>query len=218
MKGKNLYKRKLFDQVSLSDSCKSVILGSILGDGSLKLYGGYKNARLSIRHSNIQKDYLLWKMEKLSEINNIKSLQIQQPTGYSKQLKLLYQSQSHKELTKLYDLTYRKNNLIIKRRWLNNMTPLSLAIWWLDDGSLIGNGKKGVLCTDGFDEKSVILLSKYLLKVWKIKTRVGNVKRIREGKEQLYPRIWLSTNELRKFFDLIREWVPESMKYKINMK
>jgi hypothetical protein len=59
MKGKNLNKIKLFDQISLSDSCKSVILGSILGDGSLKLYDGYKNARLSIRHSNIQKDYLL---------------------------------------------------------------------------------------------------------------------------------------------------------------
>jgi|JI71714B2RNA_FD_contig_21_6683792_length_397_multi_2_in_0_out_0_1 hypothetical protein len=55
-------------------------------------------------------------MEKLSEINNFKSLQIQQPTGYSKQLKLLYQSQSHEELTKLYALTYKKNKLNIKRR------------------------------------------------------------------------------------------------------
>ena len=218
MKGKNLNKIKLFDQISLSDSCKSVILGSILGDGSLKLYDGYKNARLSIRHSNIQKDYLLWKMEKLSEINNFKSLQIQQPTGYSKQLKLLYQSQSHEELTKLYALTYKKNKLNIKRRWLNHMTPLSLAVWWLDDGSLIGNRKKGVICTDGFSEKSVNLLSNYLFKVWKIKTRVGNVRRIREGKEKLYPRIWISTNELRKIFDIIKEWVPECIKYKINMK
>lgn len=218
MKGKNLNKIKLFDQISLSDSCKSVILGSILGDGSLKLYDGYKNARLSIRHSNIQKDYLLWKMEKLSEINNLKSLQIQQPTGYSKQLKLLYQSQSHEELTKLYALTYKKNKLNIKRRWLNHMTPLSLAVWWLDDGSLIGNRKKGVICTDGFSEKSVNLLSNYLFKVWKIKTRVGNVRRIREGKENLYPRIWISTYELRKFFDIIKEWVPECIKYKINMK
>lgn len=128
MKGVNLEKVKLFHQISLSDECKSVILGSILGDGSLKLYQGYKNARLSIRHSAIQKDYLLWKIEKLSEINNPKSLQIQNPTGFSVHEKLLYQSSSNIELTKLYNLTYKKNKLVIRRTWLNNMTPLSLAI------------------------------------------------------------------------------------------
>ena len=58
-KNKNLYKIKLFNQISLSENCKSVVLGSILGDGSLKKYSGYKNARLSIRHSIVQKDYML---------------------------------------------------------------------------------------------------------------------------------------------------------------
>jgi hypothetical protein len=35
----------------------------------------------------------------------------------------------------------------------------------MDDGSLIGNKRKGVLCTDGFEEKQVRILSKYLKKV-----------------------------------------------------
>jgi hypothetical protein len=56
---KNTHKLKLFNQISLSDCCKSIILGSILGDGCLKIYKGYKNARLSIRHSEIQRDYLI---------------------------------------------------------------------------------------------------------------------------------------------------------------
>lgn len=217
MRGKNLEKIKLYHQISLSDCCKSVILGSLLGDGSLKLYKGYKNARLSVRHSEVQKDYLLYKIQYLKEIENPRSLQIQKPSGKSKHQKLLFESNSHEELTKLYNYTYKHNQLVIRRRWLNNMTSLSLAIWWLDDGSLIGNKKKGVLCTDGFDEKSVLLLSKYLLKVWGIKTRVGNVKRVRDGVTNLYPRLWLSTNELKKFIHIIKDWVPESMQYKIEM-
>ena len=52
------------------------------------------------------------------------------------------------------------------------MTPLSLAIWWLDDGSIIGNGRKGVLCTDGFDEESVHVLARYLEKVWGVYAHV----------------------------------------------
>lgn len=217
MKNKNLCKVKLFDQISLSDCCKSVILGSILGDGSLKKYKGQKNPRLSIRHSIINKEYLLWKMEFLTELNSPKSLLTQDPHGFSKNEKLLYQSKCHEELNKLYNLTYKNNQLAIQRKWLNRLTPLSLAVWWCDDGSLIGNRKKGVLCTDGFDEKSVILLSRYLLKVWDIKTRVGNVKKVYKGKEKLYPRIWISTNELKKFIEIIKDHVPTSMKRKIEI-
>lgn len=217
-KNKNLYKIKLFNQISLSENCKSVVLGSLLGNGSLKKYSGYPNAIFSIRHSLLQKDYMLWKMGFLKEVHNPSSLILQQPTGFSQNQKLLYQSQSHEELTKIYDLTYKYNKLLIKRKWLNHLTPLSLAIWWLDDGSLISNKKQGVLCTDGFERKQVDLLSRYLLKVWNIKTKVRNVRRVRDSVVKEYPRLWISTCDMRKFIDIIKDFVPESMKYKIQIK
>jgi len=46
--------------VPLSDKARQVILGAILGDGSLKIQTKYSNASLQIRHSEVQKDYLLW--------------------------------------------------------------------------------------------------------------------------------------------------------------
>jgi len=226
---KNTHKLKLYNQISLSDYSKSIILGSILGDGCLKIYKGYKNARLSIRHSIIQQDYLMWQINQLTEISgalsealtNPKSLQIQSASGYSKHNKLLYQSKALPELTQLYDLTYKNNKLKIKRSWLNNMTSLSLAIWWLDDGSLIGRKKKGVICTDGFDIKSVNILSNYLYKVWGIENRVACIKRLNQRYPQgykEYPRIWIGTIAMRKLIEIIKEHVPESMKYKIEMK
>lgn len=67
-KGRNLEKVKLYDQILLSDDCKSIVLGSILGNGKLKIRKGEKNARLRIKHLEEQREYYEWKVSKLREI------------------------------------------------------------------------------------------------------------------------------------------------------
>lgn len=213
-------KNKLFNKISLSESCKAIILGSILGDGSLKLYKPYKNARFWIRHSLIQKEYWEWKVSQLSEIQTTQSKQIQKPMGFSKNKKLLFQSSAKPELTQIYNILYKKNCLKIRRTWLNFMTPLSLAIWWLDDGSIIGNGKRGVFCTDCFSKEENKLLKNYLHTVWKIEVNIGTLKRTYkrgdEPKTQEIYRLYLNTTSLKKLFRLIMPSSPKlsSMIYK----
>jgi hypothetical protein len=211
----------MFDQISLSDQCKSIVCGTILGDGCLQLTSGYKNARLSIRHSEKQEEYFQWKVNNLQEIASPKSVQIQEPckNSYSSKNKLLFQSRAMEDLTKLYKLTHKRKKFCIQRRWLNCLTPLSLAIWWCDDGSIIGSPpRKGVLCTDGFDEKSVRLLARYLEKVWKVRVHVGPIRRSRKDgnySKKEYFRLWFSTEELKKWFRLIMPFLPvPSMVYK----
>jgi len=202
--------------VPLSQRARSVILGSILGDGSLKIQKSYKNANLQIRHSETQKEYLLWKADILREIATEKSVSVQKPDGYSARSKWRFVSRRLPSLTELHRLTYRDNRVRIRRTWLNQLTPLSLAVWWCDDGSLISyGGRKGVLCTDGFDEKSVRVLSRYLQVVWNIHTIVAPVGRKRDGTEERYWRIWIrSVDELRKFLRIILPHMPASMIHK----
>lgn len=196
--------KKLF----LSGRCKEIILGSLLGDGSLKIYKPYKNARFSFRHSIKQKDYFFWKVEQLKEISGKSHFWEQKPNGLGGVM-LRYQSEVREDLTDLFRLTHKQNKFTIRRKWLNMLTPLSLAIWWLDDGSLIGNGKRGVFCTDSFllDEQEV--LSQYLNKVWSIKTAIGKIRRQRDGKSVEYYRLWIrSSEELKKFLRIILPYVP----------
>lgn len=210
----NLSKKQL-SQISLSESCKAIILGSLLGDGSLKLYKPYKNARFWIRHSWIQKEYWDWKIARLSEINTKQSNQVQSPTGYSKQKKLLFQSAALEKLTQIYNITYKNNRLYIKRKWLNHMSTLSLAIWWLDDGSIIGNGKRGVFCTDAFSKKDHQLLQRYLHISWKINTKLGILNREYKGHTKQIYRLYLNNQALKKFLVLIMPYAPiPSMIYK----
>ncbi|OGE82877.1 MAG: hypothetical protein A3B10_02590 [Candidatus Doudnabacteria bacterium RIFCSPLOWO2_01_FULL_44_21] len=203
--------------VPLSDQARAIILGAILGDGSLKIQNEYSNANLQIRHSETQKEYLLWKAERLSEISGDKSISVQKADGFSKNKKWRFFSKRTPALTEIHRLTHKHNKLCIKRKWLNQMTPLSLAVWWCDDGSLIGyGGRKGVFCTDGFDESSVRILAHYLKVVWNIRVIVAPVGRKRDGKQEQYWRIWIrSQEELKKFLRIIIPYIPvPSMLYK----
>jgi len=187
----------------LSDQCKEIILGSLLGDGSLKLEKPYKNARFSFRHSIRQKEYFFWKVEQLKEISSRSCWWKQQKNSLGREM-LRYQSLALPALTEIYKLTHKKNKLIIRRKWLNQMSSLSLAVWWLDDGSIISNGRKGVFCTDNFSYKEQKILARYLKVVWKINVHIGKIKRIRNRKEIEYYRLWLrSSEELKKFLRII---------------
>ena len=53
----------------LSKNVRDIILGSLLGDGSLAINPKYKSPRFSFRHSTKQKEYFFWKVEMLKEIS-----------------------------------------------------------------------------------------------------------------------------------------------------
>ena len=187
----------------LSERSKEIILGSLLGDGSLKIHQPYKNARFSFRHSINQKDYFFWKAEELKDISGNSYFWKQKPDGFGGE-KLRYQSLVLESLTEIYRLTHKRGRFIIRRKWLNMMTPLSLAVWWLDDGSLIVNSRRGVFCTDSFPYEFQKILARYLYVVWGIKVKIAKTIRKKDGKILEYYRLWIrSGEELRKFLRII---------------
>lgn len=181
--------------MEVRNRCKEIILGSLLGDGSLRIHKPYTNARFSFRHSVKQKEYFFWKVKELKEISS-KNCFWKQKDG-----KFRYQSLALVSLTELHHLTHRKGKLYIHPKWLNKLTPLSLTIWWLDDGSLIADSRQGVFCTDGFDYEDLLVLKSCLQETWRVKTQIG-----RMGQ---YYRLWIrSSRELKKFLRIILPHIP----------
>ena len=188
--------RGIMSSLKVSNRCKEIILGSVLGDGSLILSKGYKNARFEFRHSIIQKEYFFWKVDKLKEISGDKCARKQPADGWSKKEKLHYHSRSLPVLTELYHLTHHNRKYCFREEWLQLLTPLSLLVWWLDDGSLIKNSRQGVFCTEGFSCSQIVKLSQHLKTKWGIVTHIG-----RRG---IYYQLKIySTEELKKFLRLI---------------
>ena len=212
--------RKQFNQINLSMSTKQILLGSLLGDGSLKIAKNYKNARFSERHSIVQEDYLRWKFDQLNtELKGVISISKAEKTSYSKQAKMIYQSTTNKELTVLHHLTHVRNKKGIKRHWLNNLTALGLAVWWCDDGSLNVLKRQGVFCTDCFSRQEHILLARYLEIDWGIHCKIieNPVKNRNKEIIRIDYRLRFSTfSNLQAFFRIILPFIPvPSMLYKI---
>lgn len=209
--------------IDIDTNPKAIILGSLLGDGCLKINQGYKNARFSFRHSITQQEYFMWKRNQLhKDFSSSKDFWEQKPNKKAKDYeghKLRYQSKALPWLTNLYFITHKRgvnNNIRIWRKWLNFMTPLSLAIWWCDDGSLVKNTKQGVFCTDSFTWKDMKILDRYMKIVWKISTKIYPVGLTRKDGNKRY-RLWItSTKELEKFLKIIIPHIPTySMLYKV---
>lgn len=210
------------DYLLLSCQTRSILLGSLLGDGSLKISGANTNATLCFRHSIKQKEYFLWKRNQIKNdlsFNFNKDIyeQLPNPKNISEfsTHKLSYRSKASLCLTFLFHLVTKKNKFCIKRKWLNMMTPLSLAIWWCDDGSLVKNTRQGVFCTEGFSLKDIQTLQKYMAKVWNIETTIYSQNKYKKDGTLRY-RLWIvGTKELQKFLLLIMPFIPvPSMLYK----
>lgn len=92
-----------------------------------------------------------------------------------------------------------------------NLTPLVLAAWYMDDGSLGPTGERLVLCTDCFSSKDTSKLCLQLKEKYNIESKVD-----RRG------RILISNGSVHnghmsafRFFDLIAKYIIPEMQYKI---
>ena len=192
---------------SLSDRCREIVLGSVLGDGSLRMQKFYRNARFSFRHSAKQREYFFWKVKEMEEISSGNSVWEQDGKGDFGGPKLRFQSLALESLTELYELTHRKGQMVIRRKWLNQLTPLSLCVWWLDDGSLVSDCRQGVLCTDAVPYDQLLVAARYFRKVWGLYPRIGKVSKI--GRRSGQHRLWFRSSEnLKKFFRIILPHLP----------
>lgn len=223
--------RKQMAQLSFSSIELSVLCATCVGDSSLKINRGYKNARIQCRHSTKQAAWFFWKWGVCLEsyTNGFNSMTLQKLDGYQKKMnskmfhdnsfntfgKLKITTPARKDLTDLHKLLCHKNQLVIKRKWLNHMNNYFLMTLWCDDGSLY-NKRQGVFCLDSTPYEQQVILSVYLKRVWKINTVVKSTK-LQTADGKMRYRLFICNQEsLLTFLKLIAPIIPvRQMLYKI---
>jgi len=186
---------------------RSILMAMVMGDGCLK-----KNNVLSITHCGRQKDYLTFKAELLAEV-----LGVDVPKVY--QTEHEYESwrfnKGHK-LFRIYRNWIYKNDIkTFKLDWLRYITPQGLAIWYMDDGSLIAKKRNGkihafelYISTYLSKEENQVLID-WLFDTYKVKFNQNQSK----GKYRLR----CSTHEARKFIELVKPFIVPCLEYKVSM-
>jgi len=194
--------------IFLSKEQKSILFGTILGDGYLQKTGE-KNARLRLEHGARQREYLLWKVKKLGELfqGKAKYLERIHPISKKKYSYWRHQSQTNPYLGKLRKIFYPDGKKRIPKELEKYISPLMLAVWYMDDGYYYKRDNCSYLYLGNVDIKEAENVSQVLLKKFNISTRVL-------AKKKGYA-IYFSPKETRKMKDLIKDHILAEFNYKL---
>lgn len=205
------YKKLLF----LTPIQKDILVGSILGDGNLRILK--KEACLTISHGENQVEYLRWKY---------KIFQDWVLTEPRRELRKYYKNKrryliswrwstiSHSAITRYFHLFYANGKKRIPDEIDTILTsPLALAIWYMDDGSRKPCGKGAFLHTQSFSVTDQQKLIKCLKKNFGINLKLSSAGLSK--KRRLF-RLYITAGSFLYFRSLIKPYVLPEMLYKIS--
>ncbi|MEI2779380.1 MAG: hypothetical protein V9G19_26175 [Tetrasphaera sp.] len=198
----------------LSDQQWQVVLGGLMGDGHLAPNRqGRAGVRYRLGHGAAQQAYLDWKVELLG---NIPCSLTTRPSGA-----VHVDFTPLAELGELRQVVYwgdgRKH---LSEEYLKALTPLALAIWFMDDGCFTVRSQGRQRRTAGgsgrveFGVQAMSVGSQgrlvdYLRDTWGVESRVA----LRGATQQAV--LQLTTAGSRRFLELVAPFVHPSMDYKL---
>ncbi len=216
----NIYKE--LKTTEFSSTQKSLLVGSILGDGSITIGNDCINARFVERHCEEQKNYLLWKMNILKPFTKSKVVKSDGKEHIISDVKCLtsnsymFSTISHNYLTELRSLFYKDNIKIIPQNLNDFVNGLVMAVWICDDGSLSYIKKSGTyrmdLHTESFTYKENLFLCRDILSPYFTEAFIINSRQYKSG-EAFYLCI-SGKDKVLKIVNSIKQFIPECMIYK----
>lgn len=209
-----------------SSELDGILYGTLLGDASLNKTSKNGNFNLTLTHSPKQIEYLEFKKNLISKVSHVK-FTYKETNFTNKQNNKTYKtcyyySNYLKYFTKLEKLFYTNRKKIITNKILNKLTPLGLALWWMDDGCLNIHKRKNrgtvqriaTLATCSFSLEEHNLIIQYFKNKLNINVKLSYV----GTKENKKLTIRIPMKEFGKFKSIIESYIIPSMKYKIDCK
>ena len=195
-------------RLSLTDRQKEILIGTILGDAHLEKLYTPELSRLKIEHSYKQKEYVDWFYEEFKNWIRTKPKEKIKKVFGKIHKNYGFCTYGHGLLGNFQKEFYAEKKKVIPDNLFKNITLLSLAVWYMDDGSIKSNKHKGVfLNAQSFSEKDV----KTLQSILENKFGLTSATRKDESGEQIY----LGGKSGEEFIKIIEPFVIPSMKYKI---
>jgi recombination protein RecA len=196
----------------LSDFQWQVILGGLMGDGALSPSRSGHGARYRFGHGQKQTAYCDWKASLLA---NIGVSRFTNATGA-----VFCDVSPLPELADLRRAVYIHEKKVLSYDYLKQLTPLSVAIWYMDDGGFTLRGKgmqertrdgsgRSEICVEAMEPTTRARLVAYLTDTWDIRPKLVFAGARRKAVLQ-FPK-----DETAKLHALIAPFVHPSMDYKL---
>jgi hypothetical protein len=195
----------------------SMIIGSTLGDTHLEKRKNGIGTRIILEQSSDNVEYLMWFHNYLASRGycNITKPKLQTRIRQKGKVYFHYRinsftftsfNQIHEMFYKLIDNKYKK---IVPLNIEEYLTPLALAIWFMDDGSTLNKGAR--IATNCFTLEEVNFLCNVLKSRYNIIATPN-----KSGKEKGYI-IYIHVNSMKLFTSIVKPHLLPSMFYKLGL-
>lgn len=197
--------------MSLLKRQREILIGLALGDGFIQKTGK-RNARIRLEHSVKQKEYIFWKYLELRNMMQSKPKLITRYNPVFKKTYQYYRCQTHSspKIGKMHRMFYRDSKKCVPENIVSLLkTPLTLAVWYMDDGYYYARDKCAYIYLPPYNDKDIELL------LWALKNNFGLTAKvlIKKGKSKC---LWFNSEETERLVELIKKEIIPSMKYKIS--
>lgn len=182
---------------SLTDNQRALIIGSLLGDGAMRCKA---NALLEINHSSAQKEYVDWKYQQLA---NLVRTPPKLRKGNGSRVAYRFTTLSLPQLTPFYRAFYENKRKIVPQVTL---APLSLAVWFMDDGCK--SYRALYLNTQQFGWEYQMLLVNLLKEQWGIQSSLN--------RDKQYHRIRIAVSSVQRFREIVAPHMLAELTYKFS--
>lgn len=198
------YKESLY----LNKEQKSTLVGSLLGDGTLRLGKDAINANFKVEQGLMHKDYVWWQYSIFENwVTTLPKLSFRYDDNRERYPKSWwFRTLRHPEITVYRKLFYPKGKKVVPVNISEMLNPMALAVWIMDDGSLSKN--KLDISTYAFRLDEIKLLQEALKKNFSVKSRFYC------DRNKGY-RMYFSVYETKTVTKIIQPFVISSMSYKL---
>ncbi|OHA22541.1 MAG: hypothetical protein A2W52_03775 [Candidatus Taylorbacteria bacterium RIFCSPHIGHO2_02_49_25] len=193
----------------ISSREKEILIGTILGDAHIAMLK--TAARLEVTHSEKQKEYVLWKHAELKHfMRGTPRLVKIKDARYGKTYRQWrFATNTADWWTSLHRIFYRNRIKIVPENIADLLTsPLSLAVWFMDDGGRRNDSYGLFLNTLSFTLPEQELLQRCLQKNFSLETRIHW---IQDGY-----RLYIPSNYAKHFCETVYPNLIPSMYYKLS--
>jgi len=180
----------------------------LLGDGHLEKNGRY--ARLRIDQNLKHSDYVNWLHSELADLASSKPRVVNEKDKRTNKTysRLHFSTYSNEQILKWWQIFYENRRKIVPSNMEDMLkSPVSLAIWLMDDGYKRNDCAAIRMNTDSFNYDEQLMLIRCLWKNFKIKSHLH-----KKGK---WFNIYLPTEEAKKFCQQVNHYILPSFKHKL---
>ncbi len=193
---------------ALSNTQRDILVGLMLGDGNLE-FNGYRGTRLQIKQSEEKEGYVLWLYSQFADL-------VRTPPQQRMDTRQWYfGTRFFENLEDLRKIFYSDRKKVVPAN-INDLfqSPLTLAIWFMDDGRLDYRAKSHYayhISTDSFTESEVKQLQTLLLERFGIvaKTYLS----LCRGKR--YPKLYIGKEGRDQFTKTVAPYILPCFRYKL---